>query len=249
MHWVIQKSIFKPVNYELLTNALKARGINYTSVSIPNGTFDLVPNVNPSEPVYVCGAIKLGKISNERSWKPGSFLNENYNFDLWLKELGAELLNHEFIKGEFLTIQVEYSNKFFIRPIEDNKAFDGMVLDRELLDTWRKEKKYLSKLEVIASPVKEIYKEYRLFVVQMKIITGSVYKIAGKPQVSEILDQDVINYANKIIEKWVPYESFVVDISLSAEGFKVIEFNNINSSGFYACDVTKYVEAIQSSYG
>lgn len=51
-----------------------------------------------------------------------------------------------------------------------------------------------------------------------------------------------------IIARWVPIESFVLDIALTADGLKVIEFNNINSSGFYVSNVPKYVQAIQEQY-
>jgi hypothetical protein len=38
----------------------------------------------------------------------------------------------------------------------------------------------------------------------------------------------------------------VLDIADTDEGPKVIEINAINSSGFYACDMGKYIDAINS---
>ncbi len=225
-------------------------GIGYTSVFIPSGTSILEPDVFISGKVYVCGAIKLSKIAMDRKWTPGSFLNEKFSYDKWLCELGGDLLNSDIVTGVFSDIRVGHMTKFFIRPMEDNKVFDGMVIDSEMLKIWRSDpsKKYLSELEVIASPVKAIYREYRLFVVNRKVVTGSVYKIAGRPHVSDVIEQDVIDYANSIIKKWVPSESLVMDVALSEDGFKVIEFNNINSSGFYASNVLRYVEAVQAIY-
>ena len=251
MHWVIQKSLFKPENYRLLTGALDNLEIKYTPIFIPSGTLDLQPEVNISGNVYVCGAIKLRKIAEERAWFPGSFLNDNFSFDIWNAELGNELLNFGALYGKFNDIQIDNMSKFFIRPLEDNKAFDGMVIDKEMLESLRKDptKNYLGELDVIVSPTKDIYREYRLFVVKNTVVTGSVYKVAGKPQVSENVEKDVVDYVHTIINKWVPSESFVIDVSLTEEGYKVIEFNNINSSGFYASNVPKYVEAIQLAYG
>lgn len=76
-------------------------------------------------------------------------------------------------------------------------------------NVWRRDaaKSHPQEMEVIVSPLKEIYREYRLFVVKGKVVTGSVYKVGGR-----------------------------------------LNFNNINSSGFYACDVAKYVDAIQTRY-
>jgi len=251
MHWVIQKSLFKPENYQLLTDALDRLEIEYSSVFIPNGTLDLEPEVYPTGKVFVCGAIKLEKIAQERGWSPGSFLNADFSFDKWIAELGYELLNSDVVYGKFGDVQVGHMTKFFIRPLEDNKAFDGMVIDTEMMRLWRNDssKRYLMNLDVIVSPIKDIYREYRIFVVKNKVITGSVYKISGRPQASEHVEQDVIDYVYGLIRKWVPSESFVVDVCLTNNGYRVIEFNNINSSGFYASNVPKYVEAIQRAYG
>ncbi|MGH1541244.1 MAG: ATP-grasp domain-containing protein [Arenicella sp.] len=250
MHWVIQKNLFKPVNYRLLIEALDRLEIKYSTVFIPNGTLDLEPEVNIIGNVYICGAIKLKKISQTRNWFPGSFLNNNFSFDKWLIELGDKLLNSDAVYGRFDSVQIENMKSFFIRPMEDNKAFDGMVVDSEMLSLWRADssKEHLMNLEVIVSPVKDIYREYRMFVVKKKVITGSVYKVSGKPEVSGTIEKEAINYVYGIINKWVPCESFVIDICLTANGYRVIEFNNINSSGFYDSNVLKYVEAIQQAY-
>lgn len=249
MHWVIQRSIFKPENYELLTHTLDRLNIEYTSVSIPQGTYDLEPNVVVDGKVYVCVAIKLARVASEQAWFPGSSLNEGFNFHQWKQELGTELLNYESKSGKFRDIEPGM-DKFFIRPLEDNKAFDGMVVDNEMLSSMRQEqrKQYLHDIDIIVSSVKEIYREYRLFVVKNKVVTGSAYKMGGKPQVSSLVEEDVIGYIANIIKAWVPSESVVIDVALTNDGYKVIEFNNINSSGFYASNVQKYVEAIQIAY-
>jgi len=95
MRWVIQKNLFKPENYRLLVKALGRLEVGYSSVFIPNGTLDLEPDVNHEGRVYICGAIKLKKIAQERGWSPGSFLNDNFSFDVWVKHLGQTLLNSD----------------------------------------------------------------------------------------------------------------------------------------------------------
>ncbi len=250
MHWVIQKNLFKPENYRLLIEALGRLEVGYSSVFIPNGTLDLEPEVNHEGRVYVCGAIKLRKIAQERGWSPGSFLNDNFSFDVWVKHLGQTLLNSDAVFGKFNDIEIGQMDKVFVRPLEDNKAFDGMVIDSEMMKVWREDprKSNLARLDVVASPVKEIHREYRIFVVNKEVVTGSGYKVAGEPQVSKYIDPDVIDFVYEVINKWIPSESVVIDVCLTESGYKVIEFNNINSSGFYACDVQKYVEAIQNAY-
>jgi hypothetical protein len=250
MHWIIQQSIFKPDNFQLLVSALDMFGIAYTPISIPNGTWDMVPDAAVDGKVYVCGAIKLAKIARERAWSPGSFLNDNFSFDLWLEKLGPELLNADFKIGTLADVRVSDHAKFFIRPLEDNKAFDGMVIDAEMLDDWRRDpaKRHLLEMDVMVSPVKPIYREYRLFVVNHQVVTGSVYRVGGRAEMSPDVEEYVLDYARTVIQRWTPAESCVMDICLTEHGLKVIEFNNINSSGFYASDVAKYVDAIQTQY-
>lgn len=251
MHWIIQKNIFKPGNYALLVDALERIGVPYTPVAIRNGTQELVPEVVVEGKVYVCGALKLAKIARDKGWTPGSFFNENFSFDRWLAALGDELLNSVFDKGTLAAVAVPASVSFFIRPAEDSKAFDGGVIDAETLSDWRRDpaKRHLQQIDVIVSPLKEIYREYRLFVVGGQIVTGSVYKVAGKPQISSDVESYVLDYARSMIARWSPADSFVIDIALSGDGLKIIEFNNINCSGFYASDVARYVQAIEACYG
>ena len=82
-----------------------------------------------------------------------------------------------------------------------------------------------------------------------KVVTGSVYRIGGRAEISPDVEDDVLDYARGVIDTWTPAHSFVMDVALTGEGLKVIEFNNINSSGFYAINVPKYVDAIQTHYG
>ncbi len=251
MHWVIQKSIFKPGNYDALVGALDQLSIDHTTVEIERGTMTMRPDPDLEEPVYVCGAIKLANIARQKGWLPGSFLNDQFRFDVWLAKLGPELLNADIVAGTLGTIDTSHFSSFFIRPLEDNKAFDGAVIDNATLVQWRADpaRHALLDVEVIASPVKTIYREYRLFVVEREIVTGSVYKVAQRPFASSEVEPYVIDYVASIIARWLPAPSCVVDVCLTDAGLKVIEFNNINSSGFYACDVIKYVAAVQAAYG
>src|SRR5271170_6153926 len=46
---------------------------------------------------------------------------------------------------------------------------------------------------------------------------------------------------------WTPCEAFVMDVAkVAPETFKIIEINCINSSGFYDCDMTQVVKAIEN---
>jgi len=51
-----------------------------------------------------------------------------------------------------------------------------------------------------------------------------------------------------MVDLWSPDVGFVLDIADTPEGFKVIEVNCLNASGFYACDMAKVVFALEELY-
>ena len=75
----------------------------------------MVPDVNPAGKVHVCGAIKLANIARDKGWVPGTFLNENFSFDIWLHELGDERLNANVTAGTLADVKVPAAARFFIR--------------------------------------------------------------------------------------------------------------------------------------
>lgn len=136
----------------------------------------------------------------------------------------------------------------FVRPVEDNKAFTGRVFQADTFQEWKNNNPNLLGIQAIACPVKKIYREYRLFFVGERCVTGSLYMQAGQPMVSPDVDPEAVDYAQVITSKWRPAAAFVVDIGLTESGYRVIEFNNINSSGFYASNVDRLVAAISDAF-
>ena len=55
------------------------------------------------------------------------------------------------------------------------------------------------------------------------------------------VDRDVDWYACGLMQHWHPSYAYVMDIARTPDGFKLIEYNCINASGFYACDCNDIV--------
>ncbi len=248
MHWVVQQNIFKRSNFMALVDALDRAGFDYSIVSIPRGSRALEPDVNPLGRVFVCGALKMADIAAAKGWQPGSLLNDNFDFSVWQEHLGDELLNTGALVTSLKPLVLDDAR--FVRPTEDTKAFDGRVFTPEQLAAWKRDLgDGLRDIDVVVAPVKRLFHEVRLFIVAGEVVTASLYRQAGKPVVSSRVDPDALAYARSIIARWQPAEAYVIDVALTDDGYKVIEFNNIHSSGFYACDVLRYVLAIQEAFG
>ena len=142
---------------------------------------------------------------------------------------------------------------WFTRPSLDLKQYTGMVDTAGDLFAWLKDRLECASsgsyqlqpdtMIVMSKPV-NIDAEYRWFIVGGKVITGSMYRNNGQLFSQEQLDPEVIAEAQSFADKWLPNDCVVMDLALTDYGMKVIEFNCINSSGMYSCDVKAIFKAL-----
>lgn len=69
------------------------------------------------------------------------------------------------------------------------------------------------------------------------VVAGNAYDESGA----------CIAFAKDMLNIYQPERAFVLDIAITLFGPKIIEVNNINSSGFYAANVENIVVAIENS--
>jgi hypothetical protein len=270
MFWVVQSNLYKEHSFQELIRLLTVMEIPYTLVKPLPFTLKLAhpdadlsgqdigaieePYIDNNQPIMVCGAYTMSKIAKDRGWTPGAFINENFEFDAWCKNWGKEnMLNGNAIVSTVGEVNVPDNwTKLFARPTEDTKSFAGKVFHRDDFRSWISSVRKIegfSTLEpdtrIMIAPLQNIFCEYRLFVVDKKIVTGSLYKLRDQVIYNSLIDQSVLDYANKMIEMWQPDRAFVMDVAITSEGHKIVEINNINSSGFYASDLSKFIMAIE----
>lgn len=202
-----------------------------------------------NEQVMIYGSKAFSKIAKDMKLKPGSFINDRFEFDVFQRELGNELLNNEIVIGELSTLN-PLGEEFFIRPSGNTKLFNGMTVTRkDFLDWQERENRegspYIGQSLMIA-PLQRIAAEYRFFVVNQKVITGSSYKVGDKFDCSLKPSAAIMRYTEQIVDKFPLAKAFVIDIAETEKGLKVVEYNNINTSGLYGCDEVAIVRAINA---
>lgn len=139
---------------------------------------------------------------------------------------------------------------FFTRPCLDLKAYSGQVMSAKELRDWlidamacESSGSYQLAPEtmiVLAEP-KNIQAEWRWFVVDSKVISGSMYRFNGVLDKRQELDVAVIVEAQRFADVWLPHRNCVMDLALVDGEMKVIEFNTIGSSGFYDHNVDEII--------
>lgn len=278
MLWVIQNNLFNEEGYARFVNALIRLELEYIVIKpIPftntfvAGDFDsfkdnqdeaIEPFIDTSKKIMAMGATSLTRVSLTRGWMPGTYMNDNFDFEKWRDGYGKEnILNPNAMVGRVGDyFDLSGMDWVFVRPVLDTKTFSGEVKSKYDFKDWQQSIKFmeefmvdeligiarLDKNTVISvAPVKTIYAEWRMFVVDDKFVTGSMYQQGGKLITNEFVEDRVIKFTRKMIRKWKPADAYVIDIADTPDGLKVIEINNINSSGYYDADVQKIIMALE----
>lgn len=245
---------FKLVKAIPFTDIVINGDLSYSDVSDKEdySSYLTIPDVKN---IVTIGFYSLARSAIKRGWTPGAFINDNYEFSKWKEGWGTEnLLNGNAIEAKIKDIVIpKEMTKVFARPSEDTKYFAGQVFERDNFCFWLEEVKKISDPEtlspntsIIVSNVVDIDCEFRLFVIDGKIITGSLYKTKNQVIYSPYIDKEALDYAKEMLKIWQPDRAFVLDIALTPKGPKIIEINNINSSGFYASDIPKIIESVDA---
>lgn len=120
-----------------------------------------------------------------------------------------------------------------VKDIEDIKSFCKLVTEGKIPDVDNNTK------FIISIPY-GIETEYRLFVVDGEIITGSEYK----PNLSRHIPQNVIEFGKEIINYWNPFPLFVLDVAVSNGNCFVMEIQNFHSAGHYKSDMKEIINKV-----
>lgn len=182
--------------------------------------------------------------------KNGVFYHEQSFDQAYYGQLDLPLLNkganYYPIKDH---LQLSFKDNMFLKPSKDQKAFNAGVLEAgETIESFiinqAYQKSYLDEIAVIA-PCRAISSEYRFFVVDKEVITGSRYRLAGQGNLSEIIPNNILEAAKEYAKLYQPHDVFTMDLAETPEGIFIVEYNCWNASGLYKTDVAKIFHVVQ----
>ena len=263
MHWVLQTGFEYERGWTELTATLERNSIPYSLHKVVPFVGELMPS--PPEQlrrVFCVGSYAMRKYARARGWQPGIVdLEDVASFQNLMKSPWRKhLLNSDGIVTTFGDARLNGTS--FVRPVSDAKFFAGQVIEAAEFRDWQHKVCVLGEgygdslgaatVIQIARP-KPIQSEYRFWIVNDRISTGSRYKMGGRVVYDRTIDEDVESFVSilcdpKSADYWRPEGSYVVDIARTPDGIKVIELNTINSSGFYAAEVPKLVMDLEDYY-
>ncbi len=222
---------------------------------MPAVTFETVPFSNQPpqldnhQPTVFYGSTGcMSNIWESRQWTPGVYFDPiRFSFPEWGQAYGSHCLNAEARETTLHALaheQHDGERLFFLRPIHDDKSFAGEVMSFGDICAWVADLDgtVLSpQTEILVADPVGISHEWRLFVVDGKVSTGSHYRTRQRLDVYPDLPTDVVAFAERLAQQWQPAPVFVLDVARSADRLYLVEINCFNSAGFYASDVAKLV--------
>jgi len=215
---------------------------------------DISPTHEITQPTIMLGGTKLLKLHLENKISNFCVLfYDKLKFDqrYYSTFLDEELVNcnAKFTKWNKIKNTIP-SKSLFIKPSSDMKIFSGNVLNpnnQTVFELLKDCTTFDSALNddtniLINYDLVKIEREFRAFVIYSEVVDISQYMIDSKvivDKIDSLLYNDLVDYIKFIQTIYEPYHSYVIDVGIVDNKFKVVEYNCLNISGMYANDRTK----------
>lgn len=155
----------------------------------------------------------------------------------WQTHLGEQLLNTGGMTVPAADVPtLLQTTDLHIRPNAEDKAFHARVFDSKAWEAVVAERNIRPELLCWVSPVRTILSEWRCWLVDGKLVEASQYRKDGEPHRIRGVPSSVASYVDWIAKQWLPVPCVVMDVALTPEALRVIEFNPIQGAGWYAAE-------------
>lgn len=233
--------------------ALQAQGFDiHWFDAIP---FDPTPPALPENTKFVYGASQvIEKLATLHGPEKGIYqgattLGTEACSEAW----GPNMLNSDAQSGSVVDfLGFEPTGDTFVRPVADSKNFAGIVLSAYGFQQWVAQVCSADDFvgldkntKISVAPAKPINAEWRVFVFDGEVVTGSQYMKQGLLNRKAGLPEKVKGFATAMVGTYCPFPAFVIDVAASNNSLYVVELNGINASGFHHSDVNVIAKCIR----
>lgn len=195
--------------------------------------------------------LPVGSVQFMRSVKRSASLSKyilhdevSFSYPFCVHKLGGEMLNNEGVLLPAARIADLFARgKWHVRPSQVDKAFTASLFDAQTWQAMLEERVLQENLLCWASPPKTILGEWRTWTIDGQVIEISRYRDEIGMRRDLDVPPEVRQYAYKIAPIWQPAPVSVMDIALTADGPRVLEFNPVHGSGHYAARVDVVMKA------
>ena len=253
--WAIQRFAINDNDGTEIPSAIEKAEQETTVLEIPPFQYDNIVCPDHDGPIIPYGGTKMIEaIMEDKDWT--CWFNDQFKYHIEMEKLNERMFNGD---GKYMRLRdfcpsLWKEHKYvFIRPDKDTKEFAGNVVKPEEFMRWFKKLQKVNSseywgvdedTEVIVAPASRVDEEWRLFVVNNCIISGSRYRANHTLSIDPHVPQEALDYARETIEIWQPAPVFVIDICRVSNDLHVLEIGDFHSAGFYASDKELIVKAV-----
>lgn len=175
----------------------------------------------------------IDKLLNSVDYDVNKFDQLTYSkLDLPLLNSDARYIDYSRIKN------YEFTKDTFIKPSRDLKSFNGGVIYagetiQNYISRTGHHSPNIKSEKIVVSDIKEIQEEYRFFMHKNKILSCSRYVLNSEVNPSDFVPEELKECALEYSELYNPSELYVMDLAVTSEGIKIVEYNCWNASVFY----------------
>jgi hypothetical protein len=251
--WVVQTNVEpESTSPAALRRACSVEQLPFHEVSVIPGSATLPEMPRVDGPVVFHGRTTLIlRAFEDPKWRHGVFFDPaRFQHRAYVAAYGDAMLNADarvMSWEELLREPRAPGDLVFLKPNDDLKRFTGQILRfAECQDLYRTLCRAAQSVEptsevVLGKPC-EIDAEWRLFIVDGEVVTGSMYRPSGEPHLS----RELIDFAENAASRWAPARVFVLDVARVEGSWKIVECNCFNGSRFYSADVERLVRAVSA---
>ncbi len=258
IRWVVQKNLTSREDLKGLKEACAKIGVNYIEINIIPFT-TVLPEFEINSCNIYYGSTTFNKLIYENeATRRGLFFNaETFSIENYLEKWGRNMLNYEASVTTFRDLmRCEYENEknLFIRPNDDNKSFAGEIKKFSEIGEWYEKLKNVGDTDlfpdskIIVSEPYNIQYEWRLWIVNKKVVAASKYREYFRLAKERGCPPEVISFAEKRCEEYVPHDVFVMDICLCGDEYYIVECGCMNGAGFYKADIESIVRPVSEYF-
>lgn len=171
----------------------------------------------------------------------------------YYSQLDLPLLNKDCLIITFNeALNLKFNEDMFVKPSTDLKVFNGgFIAANTTFSDFLKTQKRMSNIDysqvnIIFSPIKKVFSEYRFFVVDKTVVSGSRYMVDRVVKPNSFVPDDIWNKAEELSLIYQPADIFTLDLCYTDHGIFIVEYNCFNCSGSYDNDLVKTYQAIHN---
>jgi len=251
--WAIQKFISESDDSKGMIENIHSLGLEHHILNIDPFDYDSIDPVKHDGPVIPYGGTKLiDAIKDDDNWFCA--FNDDFSYSVAIENYGKRMFNgdgHCMKMKDFSPSMFKEEGVFFIRPDKDIKEFAGHVIEVEEFLKWYNLIKgqgwqVNEDTLIIVAPASRIDFEWRMFIVDNEVVSGSQYRKNQKLRISSEVPDIVYEYVKEAIAIWQPAPFFVMDICMVGTELSIVEVGDFHSAGWYASDKRSIIEAISN---